>query len=75
MGNCILVSVSPANEAVWTSYLQENLAAKWQKIGLVGNTKSCLRVFTTDNLPLIEVNIAELGDRYYNAIERRIASV
>ena len=75
MGNCILVSVSPANEAAWVSYLQENLAGKWQKIGLVGNTESCLRVFTTDNLPLIEVNIADLGDRYYNAIERRIGSV
>ncbi|MEG4284067.1 phosphoribosylformylglycinamidine synthase subunit PurL [Microcoleus sp. A006_D1] len=75
MGNCILVSVSPANEAAWTSYLQENLAAKWQKIGLVGSTESSLRVFTTDKEPLIEVNIADMGDRYYNAIERRIASV
>jgi len=75
MGNCILVSVSPANEAAWTSYLQENLAASWQKIGLVDSTEGSLRVFTTDNLPLIEVNIAEMGDRYYNAIERRIASV
>ncbi|MCY7381769.1 MAG: phosphoribosylformylglycinamidine synthase subunit PurL [Microcoleus sp. CAN_BIN18] len=74
MGNCILVSVSPANEAAWTSYLQENLAASWQKIGLVDSTEGSLRVFTTDNLPLIEVNIADMGDRYYNAIERRIAS-
>ncbi len=74
MGNCILVSVSPANEAAWTSYLQENLAAKWQKIGLVDSTEGALRVFTTDNLPLIDVNIADLGDRYYNAIERRIVS-
>jgi len=75
MGNCILVSVSPANEAAWTSYLQENLAASWQKIGLVDSTEGSLRVFTTDNLPLIEVNIADMGDRYYNAIERRIASI
>ncbi|PSB23394.1 phosphoribosylformylglycinamidine synthase II, partial [filamentous cyanobacterium Phorm 46] len=75
MGNCILVSVSPANEAAWTSYLQENLAASWQKIGLVDSTEGSLRVFTTDKEPLIEVTIAELGDRYYNAIERRIASV
>ncbi|MEG4862469.1 MULTISPECIES: phosphoribosylformylglycinamidine synthase subunit PurL [unclassified Microcoleus] len=74
MGNCILVSVSPENEAAWTSYLQENLAGKWQKIGLVRSTESSLRVFTTDKEPLIEVTIAELGDRYYNAIERRIAS-
>lgn len=74
MGNCILVSVSPENEAAWTSYLQENLAGKWQKIGLVRSTESSLRVFTTDKEPLIEVTITELGDRYYNAIERRIAS-
>ncbi|MCC3404654.1 MAG: phosphoribosylformylglycinamidine synthase subunit PurL [Microcoleus sp. PH2017_10_PVI_O_A] len=75
MGNCILVSVSPAFEAAWTSYLQEHLARKWQKIGLVGTTEASLRVFTTDKQPLIEVNISDLGDRYYNAIERRIASV
>ncbi|MEG3940538.1 phosphoribosylformylglycinamidine synthase subunit PurL [Microcoleus sp. S36b_A3] len=74
MGNCILVSISPENEAAWTSYLQENLAGKWQKIGLVRSTESSLRVFTTDKEPLIEVTITELGDRYYNAIERRIAS-
>lgn len=74
MGNCILVSVNPENEAAWVSYLQENLAASWQKIGKVGSTEGSLRVFTTDNLPLIQVTIADLGDRYYNAIERRIAS-
>ncbi|MEG4015727.1 MULTISPECIES: phosphoribosylformylglycinamidine synthase subunit PurL [unclassified Microcoleus] len=74
MGNCILVSISPENEAAWTSYLQDNLAGKWQKIGLVRSTESSLRVFTTDKEPLIEVTITELGDRYYNAIERRIAS-
>ena len=75
MGNCIVVSVAPKNQEVWESYLQENLTKMWHKIGLVGGTESPLRVFSADNQVLIEVAMGEMGDRFYNAIERRIASV
>ncbi|MEG4071289.1 phosphoribosylformylglycinamidine synthase subunit PurL [Microcoleus sp. Pol14C2] len=75
MGNCIVVSVAPRNQEIWESYLQEHLTKMWQKIGLVGGAESDFRVFSADNEVLIEVGMSEMGDRFYNAIERRIASV
>ncbi|MEG4987700.1 phosphoribosylformylglycinamidine synthase subunit PurL [Microcoleus sp. BR0-C5] len=75
MGNCIVVSVAPKNQGIWESYLQEHLTKMWQKIGLVGAAESPLRVVSADNQVLIEVAMGEMGDRFYNAIERRIASV
>ena len=75
MGNCIVVSVAPKNQEIWESYLQEHLTKMWQKIGLVCCAESPLRVVSADNQVLIEVAMSEMGDRFYNAIERRIASV
>jgi phosphoribosylformylglycinamidine synthase len=75
MGNCIVVSVAPKNQEIWESYLQEHLTNMWQKIGLVCCAESPLRVVSADNQVLIEVAMGEMGDRFYNAIERRIASV
>ena len=74
MGNCIVVSVAPKNQEIWESYLQEHLTNMWQKIGLVCCAESPLRVVSADNRVLIEVAMGEMGDRFYNAIERRIAS-
>ncbi|MEG4396208.1 phosphoribosylformylglycinamidine synthase subunit PurL [Microcoleus sp. BROC3] len=75
MGNCIVVSVAPKNQEIWESYLQEHLTKMWQKIGLVCCAESPLRVVSADNQALIEVSMGDMGDRFYNAIERRIASV
>jgi phosphoribosylformylglycinamidine (FGAM) synthase-like enzyme len=74
MGNCIVVSVAPKNQEIWESYLQEHLTKMWQKIGLVCCAESPLRVVSADNQVLIDVAMDEMGDRFYNAIERRIAS-
>ncbi|KJH71325.1 phosphoribosylformylglycinamidine synthase subunit PurL [Aliterella atlantica] len=67
----ILVSVSPAEQASWENYLQQNLANDWQKIGVVRNNQS-LRVSTHDNRTLIEASIEVMSDRFYQAIERRL---
>ncbi|NJK65362.1 MAG: phosphoribosylformylglycinamidine synthase subunit PurL [Microcoleus sp. CSU_2_2] len=75
MGNCIVVSVAPKNQGIWEAYLQEHLPKMWQKIGVVGGADSPLRVVSADNLGLIEVGMGDMGDRFYNAIERRIGSV
>lgn len=75
MGNCIVVSVAPENQGIWEGYLQEHLAKMWQKIGVVGGADSPLRVVSADNLGLIEVGMGDMGDRFYNAIDRRIGSV
>jgi phosphoribosylformylglycinamidine synthase len=71
-GARILVSVSLEHETNWESYLKRQLGNDWQKIGLVGNTDTPLRVFTTDNHSLIDVMIEQLSNRYCNAIERRL---
>ncbi|WP_341734234.1 phosphoribosylformylglycinamidine synthase subunit PurL [Microcoleus sp. EPA2] len=75
MGNCIVVSVAPKNQGIWEAYLEEHLPKMWQKIGVVGGANSPLRVVSADNLGLIEVGMGDMGDRFYNAIERRIGSV
>ncbi|MEG4026948.1 MULTISPECIES: phosphoribosylformylglycinamidine synthase subunit PurL [unclassified Microcoleus] len=75
MGNCIVVSVAPKNQEIWEAYLQEHLTKMWHKIGLVCCAESPLRVVSADNQVLIEVAMGDMGDRFYNAIERRIASV
>ena len=72
-GARILVSVSPDEQVVWESYLQQQLGNDWQKIGWVGNADTPLLVFTADNQFLIKVTIEQMSDRYFNAIERRLA--
>jgi len=71
-GARIIVSVSPEQQAIWESYLEQQLGDDWQKFGSVGSPNASLRVFTTDSQPLINVRIKEMNARYSNAIERRL---
>jgi phosphoribosylformylglycinamidine synthase len=75
----ILVSVKPEQQANWESYLNEQLGgqaqdhgAYWQKLGVVKSKNADLRLFTDDNLPIIDVTIADMSDRFSNALERRL---
>jgi len=72
-GSRILVSIAPEHQEIWESYLQEHLGQQWQKLGRVGNFETGLGVLTTDNQPLIKVNIEHMSDRYSQAIVRRLA--
>jgi len=71
-GARILVSVSPAQQVLWESYLKQHLTNDWQKIGLVRNADTPLRVVTADNQSLFEVRMKLISDRYYNAIPKRL---
>jgi len=71
-GARILVSVALEQQTNWESYLQEQLGQDWQRIGQVGNHPANLRVITANNVPLIDVSITDISDRWYNAIERRL---
>jgi phosphoribosylformylglycinamidine synthase len=71
-GARILVSVSSAQAEIWESYLQDQLGDNWQRLGQVQTTNSPLQVLTVDNLPLISARIEEMGDRWHNAIHRRL---
>lgn len=72
-GARILVSVAPAQQESWESYLQEYLGQEWQKLGKVRNSDAGLAVLTTDNHTVIKVNIEEMKARYTDAIARRLA--
>ena len=72
-GGCrILVSVAPENQMIWESYLQENLADLWQKIGLVGNAESGLQILVNKDVCLINLDMGEMRDHFKHAIERRL---
>ncbi|WP_066381390.1 MULTISPECIES: phosphoribosylformylglycinamidine synthase subunit PurL [unclassified Anabaena] len=71
-GTRIIVSVSPAQQEIWESYLQEHLGEEWQQLGTVGNIDTGLGVLTTDNHSIIQVSIEQMSDRYQHAIARRL---
>ncbi|RMH72286.1 MAG: phosphoribosylformylglycinamidine synthase subunit PurL [Cyanobacteria bacterium J007] len=72
-GARILVSVSPQQAGEWESYLRAQLQETWQNIGIVSRKDRGLRIFTVDNLSLINVSMTEMGDRWQGAIERRLS--
>ncbi|MCT7959077.1 phosphoribosylformylglycinamidine synthase subunit PurL [Laspinema sp. D1] len=73
-GARIVVSVSPEQVENWESYLQEHLAGNWQKIGEVSEIQTGLIVNSDVNLPLIDVSMTDMHDRWSNAIERRLSA-
>ena len=78
-GECasrILVAVSSQQQAHWESYLKEQLGEQlhyWQLLGSVKSKDAGLHLLIADNLPLIDVTITDISDRFSNAIERRLA--
>jgi phosphoribosylformylglycinamidine synthase subunit PurL len=72
-GARILVSVAPDQVAAWESYLQTHLSDRWQKLGQVGDQNTPFKLLVTPNLPVIDVSIADMSDRWQTAIERRLA--
>ncbi len=72
-GGCrIVVSVAPNHQQIWESYLQENLADSWAKIGRVGNAENSLQILVNNSVSLINLELEKMSDRYDNAIERRL---
>ncbi|MGB3559126.1 MAG: phosphoribosylformylglycinamidine synthase subunit PurL [Geitlerinemataceae cyanobacterium] len=70
-GARILVSIDPEFSAEWEAFLAEKLGENWQKLGRVGQPNGNLRVVAID-AAILEVSLAEMGDRWHNAIERRL---
>ncbi|MGL5193390.1 MAG: AIR synthase related protein, partial [Chroococcales cyanobacterium] len=73
-GARIVVSVSLEQVENWESYLQQDLEGNWQKIGEVSEIQTDLIVNSDVNLPLIDVSMADMRDRWSNAIERRLSA-
>ncbi|MGC1245574.1 MAG: phosphoribosylformylglycinamidine synthase subunit PurL [Spirulinaceae cyanobacterium] len=68
----ILVSISPTQQKTWEAYLQKELPDTWLQIGTVKEKKSQLRIYTADKVLLIKVKMAEVSDRWQEAIPRRL---
>ena len=72
-GARIIVSVNPQNLKEWEKFAQNQLGEHCCKIGIVGKSEENLRVFTVSEIPPINVSITDMGERWHNAIERRLA--
>jgi len=72
-GARILVSVHPEFQLSWESFLTQQLGENWQKIGQVGRSDSFLRISPDEKQSVIEATIKEIGDRFFNSIERRLS--
>lgn len=66
-GARILVTIAPDRQAEWEAQLNQTLKGAWQLLGTVGDRS--LRILIDDH-PLIDVEVAEISDRWLNAIER-----
>jgi len=67
----ILVSVKPEHQAVWESYLQQQLQGQWQQLGTVRGDR--LQIWSVEQQSLISATLEEMGDRFHQAISRRLA--
>jgi phosphoribosylformylglycinamidine synthase subunit PurL len=71
-GARIIVSVKPEYQSNWEDYLENNLSNNWQKLGSVTDINQGLQVITSEGDNVIQVTISHMGDRFFNAIERRL---
>jgi phosphoribosylformylglycinamidine synthase subunit PurL len=71
-GGRILVSVAESQVLAWEAYLRSHLGGNWQMLGHVNAIGGSLEILTADNLVLINGTIKAMGDRWLDAIERRL---
>jgi len=71
-GARIVVSVSPAAISTWEAQLQAELPDRWQKLGQVQDRDQGFLIQTQDHALLIQASLDDLGDRWYQAIPRRM---
>jgi phosphoribosylformylglycinamidine synthase len=67
--------VTPQQHTSWESYLNEQLGGQglyWQNLGFVKCLNGDLRVIIAENQPIIDMTIADMSDRFSQAIERRL---
>lgn len=72
VASCIIVSVNSRQEQDWQSFLIKTLGDNWQKIGSVTDPQSNLRVFSADNISLLNVTIQDVSDHFFQGIENHL---
>jgi phosphoribosylformylglycinamidine synthase subunit PurL len=68
-GARILVSVNPAHQTEWETYLTQVLDSSWQHLGFVRGVSDPLELKTEDNLTLISASMEEIATPWLTAIE------
>ena len=71
-GARILVSVSPAHQAAWERYCQENLPQCYL-IGTVGGESAPLKISIENEADVISLPVSDLATTWSNAIEQKLA--
>jgi phosphoribosylformylglycinamidine synthase len=73
-GARIIVSVAPEHEATWETYLSAHLGDCWQNIGQVDRSAPTaeLQILTAEGQFLVKATLSEMGDSWYDAIDRRM---
>jgi phosphoribosylformylglycinamidine synthase II len=74
-GGRILVSIKPEYQSPWETYLQQHLGTEnsiWQNLGSVSSASEPLQILATDGQSVINIDVADMGVCYENAIERRL---
>ncbi|MGP1375094.1 MAG: phosphoribosylformylglycinamidine synthase subunit PurL [Almyronema sp.] len=72
-GARIVVSVAAADAETWEQWLQNQIPNYWFKLGEVAATPS-LVMKTAAGVPLLELSVAQMSDRWTQAIERQISA-
>jgi phosphoribosylformylglycinamidine synthase len=68
----IIVALNSAIASEWEAYLESNLGNNWQKIGIVTQPRSTLKIKAGTNLSLINVKIDDISITWNQALERRL---
>lgn len=72
-GARIVVTIRAAHQSEFEQYLQANLSADWQFLGLVTSASTGFLIATDDNLALINARIEEITSAWLNAIEETLS--
>ncbi len=72
-GARIVVSVNPAHQAPWETYLHTQLAGNWQALGEVAGADAGLKIVDAAGQSLIAADIATLARTWSEAIEKRLS--
>ncbi len=70
-GARILVSISPAHQSEFETYLAERVGDAWQYLGTVGTQTDRFQMLSLGET-IVDLDIAAITDTWANAIERRL---
>ncbi|MGD1953406.1 MAG: phosphoribosylformylglycinamidine synthase subunit PurL [Leptolyngbyaceae cyanobacterium] len=71
-GARIIVTVAPAHQSIWETYLQDHLDDQWMILGTVATVDAPFILQTSGQKSLINLDVATVADSWRYAIERAL---